>query len=116
MQKQREDVADCNILSKNCQFCIISDNYRLLRHLKYSSSTCIEDSSGTGAGYGASPLRTIVTWLSEVNSGHCGRPSPLGSPYFAKLVQYVAMMSESSKSVSTDSLLRALKTKSTSCP
>ena len=43
---------------------LILYHYWFLRHSKYEFRTHIASSSGTGAGYGLSPLSTMVTWLS----------------------------------------------------
>ena len=65
----------------------------LRRHAKYWSSTRSEPSLGTGPVFGVPEKYRATGWLS-LNAGHVGRPSPLGSPRFAKLVQYVAIASE----------------------
>ena len=63
------------------------------RHVKYSSSTFIDARLGTG------PTLAVCEKYMERGSrssyaGHAGTPGPLGSPYFAKLVQYTAIDSE----------------------
>src|SRR5574344_1262202 len=51
----------------------------------------------------------MIFWLSVVQGVHFPAWFPLGSPYFAKLVQYVSMVSERSQSPFVQGLQQCLR-------
>ena len=70
----------------------------VLLHLKYSSNTFNDVALGTGPTCGVW-LKCITAGLASLNAGQVGTPLPLGCPYLAKLVQYVAIASDTCWSV-----------------
>ena len=59
---------------------------RYLPQILSSSRSCARCVSGAAIGSG--PRCITCHCVSAAYTGHCGSPSPFGSPVFAKLVQY----------------------------